>query len=263
MTMDASVTMRFARAARSYQAGVALHEAVADALLARLPWPDARDVGRILDLGCGTGVLTERMRRAYPQAHVTAIDAAASMVCGTAERMGADPAFAAVTADVREYRSAQPFDVLASSSALHWMTPLQETAAHLAGMVRPGGHLRVALMIRGTLGELHGLRRRLFADLPPASQLPEADEVTGAFSAARWRLVAVAEHAFRWRYESVETFLGMLHAQGLTGGSVSHGRRLLTRGELRRLTEAYGRDHADPAGGVQATYRVLFMAATR
>lgn len=261
--MDASVARRFARAAHSYARGAALHEEVADALLARLAWPDAGATRRILDIGCGTGILTVRLRQAYPGAHITAVDAAESMTHAVARRMGPDGAFTALACDLRVFEPAERFDLLASSSALHWMTPLHATASHLAGLVPSGGHLRAALMVRGTLAELHDLRRRSLPDLPPAQQLPEAGEVAEAFAAAGWRLATVTEQSFVPRYASPVALLRTLHAQGLTGGSVSHGRRLLTRGELARLTEAYGREYGDAAGGVPATYRVLFMAAER
>ena len=261
--MSRSVTQQFGRAARTYAQGVALHEAVADALLACVPWPGRAEVGRALDLGCGTGVLTERLRRAYPEACITAVDAAAGMTEATAARMRGDRALVCVTADARTFRPEQPVDLMASSSALHWMTPLPGTAAHLAASTRAGGALRAALMVRGTLGELHDLRRRLMPHSVPEAELPTVRAVTDAFRAAGWHLVSVVETTFHPRYASAAEFLRVLHAQGLTGGAVSHGRRLLTRGELRRLEAAYTSAFGDASGAVTATYRVLFMAGTR
>ncbi len=261
--MDASISMRFSRSADTYRQGDSLHESVAAALMSGLPWPSSDDTRTILEAGCGTGVLTARLRRQYPAARITALDVADGMARCVAARMRDDPAFSAVTADVRAFSAPQPFDLVASSSALHWMTPLSDTAARLARLGRAGGHLRVALMIDGTLGELHEARRRLLPAVTPADRLPLAAEVEAAFKGSGWRLERVFEQAFRTSHPSAGAFLRLIHAQGLTGGGVSHGRRLLTRGELARLTEAYGQTYRDPAGGVYATYSVLFVAATR
>lgn len=262
MTTDSSVVTRFSRSAGTYNQGVALHEAVGDELLERLLWPTPASVGSILEVGCGTGVLTIRLRRAYPKARIMAIDAAEGMVHGVKERMVGDAAFAATQADARSYR-AEPFDLAASSSALHWMTPLDETAACLRRLVRPGGSLRVALMVDGTLGELHETRQRLFPSVAPSTRLPRTAEVMSALRGAGWQIEATHEQAFPHAYASAAEFLRIIHAQGLTGGGVSHGRRLLTRGELAKLTQAYGQSYREPDGGVRATYRVLFVAAAR
>ncbi len=260
MSGNASVVSRFSRSARSYAEGASLQEAVGDALLTGLPWPTPRAVESILDVGCGTGVLTERLRRAYPGAQITAIDAAEGMVRGVTERMAGDRAFHAAQADARAY-DAGPFDLAASSSALHWMTPLEETFTCLRRLLKPGGALRAALMLEGTLGELHAVRRSLFPSVLPASRLPQEDEVASALRGAGWRIEGTHEQTFQPRYASAVEFLRIIHAQGLTGGGVSHGRRLLTRGELARLTEAYGAAYREPGGGVWASYRVLFVAA--
>ena len=261
--MDDSVALRFSRSALTYAQGVTLHETVADALLAGLAWPAADEAGAILEAGCGTGVLTERLRRAYPAACLTAIDAAPGMVRQTRARLQGDPALAAVTADMRAFAAAKPFDLIASSSALHWMTPLKDTMASLARCVRPGGRLCAALMVEGTLGELHVTRRHLFPDVAPAARLADSREVRAAIAAAGWELEQSFERSFFPCYASAAEFFRVIHAQGLTGGSISHGRRLLTRGELARLTAAYGRAYRDAAGGVYATYRVLFFSARR
>ncbi len=261
--MNSSVAMRFSRSALTYSQGASLHETVADALLAAVSWPPADETRTILEAGCGTGVLTERLRRVYPGAWLTAFDAAPAMVRQTAARLDGDTGVVAVTADARTFVPPAPFDLVASSSALHWMTPLNDTMTSLARCVRPGGRLCVAMMIEGTLGELHVTRRHLFPEVVPATRLADAREVKAAVKAGGWNLEQSSERSFFPCYSSAEEFFRVIHAQGLTGGGVSHGRRLLTRGELARLTAAYGRAYRDAAGGVYATYRVLFLSARR
>ena len=118
-------------------------------------------------------------------------------------------------------------------------------------------------MLEGTLGELHVTRRHLFPTVAPSARLADTREVRTAVAAAGWQLEQSFERSFFPCYASAEEFFRVIHAQGLTGGTISHGRRLLTRGELARLTAAYGRAYRDASGGVYATYRVLFMSARR
>lgn len=260
MNGEASVRLRFSRAAATYAGGAFLHESVASALMECLPWPEPAVVMSIFEGGCGTGVLTARLRKEFPAARITAIDAAEGMARLTASRMKADPAVAIACGDVRTFVSAEPYDLAASSSALHWMAPPAAAFERMAQLVRPGGWLRVALMVEGTLGELHATRRRLFPDLAPVTRLASANVVAAACAEGGWRISRRVERDFRFQYRSADEFLRTLHAQGVTGGGVSHGRRLLTRGELAQLRDAYGREWGDGAGGVIATYSVLFLA---
>ena len=87
---------------------------------------------RVLDLGCGDGVLTERIAAAGTE--VVAVDAAPDMVAAARAR-GLD----ARVMPGHELSFDGEFDAVFSNAALHWMHP---PAAVLAGVFRalkPGG----------------------------------------------------------------------------------------------------------------------------
>src|SRR5881227_1071013 len=81
---------------------------------------------RILDLGCGDGVLTERIAAAG--AAVVAVDAAPDMIAA-AQARGLD----ARVMRGHELSFVGEFDAVFSNAALHWMHP---PAAVLAGVCR-------------------------------------------------------------------------------------------------------------------------------
>lgn len=88
---------------------------------------------RILDLGCGDGVLTEKI--AGSGAAVVGVDAAAEMV-DAAEKRGID----ARLMDGAGLRFDREFDAVFSNAALHWMK--KDPDAVIAGVARalkPGG----------------------------------------------------------------------------------------------------------------------------
>ena len=253
------VAQRFSRAARTYERGAGLHQHVAARLVELMPDPVQFGAGAILEVGCGTGILTERLRQRYTLASLCVMDVAEGMVAYVRERWGDDSRMEYVVADVRMYRDDRKFDLIASSSALHWAIPLEETLAGLRSRLKSGGVLCAALMVDGTLGELHALRRQIAPGKTPEGRLPTAGEVLSAFDAAGFEEVASETETIRARYHSADDFLCTIHAQGLTAGNVSRARLPLSRSELVRLREEYEAACSDGHGGVHATFEVLYV----
>jgi trans-aconitate methyltransferase len=89
---------------------------------------------RILDLGCGSGQLTQAI--AESGARVTGLDNSTSMI-DTARREYSDLSF--VLADAKEFSFDEPFDAVFSNAALHWVTPPEKVIECVARCLRPGG----------------------------------------------------------------------------------------------------------------------------
>jgi len=256
------VQRRFHASAATYGRHSDLQEQVADQLLPR--WPADLEPRRLLETGCGTGVCTTRLHTRFPRTHITALDLAPAMLEAARDRLG--PMRDSVTwveADVLEYRPNPPHDAICSNCALHWITPLEDGFAALDRQLAPGGTALLSLMLDGTLGELHHLRRSLIPGQVPPGRLPDWDRVLQAVSALPWSIREADTADFVQTYPDTRTFLSILHEQGLTGGTVSRAGRLLTRGELQALCRAYDESFPGPEGGVRATYRVGFLLAQK
>ena len=87
---------------------------------------------RILDLGCGDGVLTEKIVAAG--AEVVAVDAAPDMVAA-AQARGLD----ARVVPGQNLTFDREFDAVFSNAALHWMHPPEAVLAGVARALKPGG----------------------------------------------------------------------------------------------------------------------------
>ena len=258
--MIAGVARLFSRAAATYGGWTGLHERVASRLIGLAPEDDGT-IESILELGCGTGVLTGLALARYRAAHLTAVDVARGMVRRVRDEYGSGGRVTAVVGDAGTFASRDRFDLLLSSATLHWALPLEETLANLRRLIAGHGVFVASLMLEGTLGELHCLRRTFPADSIPAGRLPSRPDVERTLAAAGFRAAVIEEETLRIGYVSAREFLRSLHEQGVTGGPVSRGARPLNRSELRRLTESYDRECRDPAGGVYASYRVLYFRA--
>lgn len=104
---------------------------------------------RCLDLGCGTGAVSERLLARFPRARSIGVDFDPVLLRIGATGLGKlDGRMTWVDADLRapSWTTALPmrrFDAALSSTALHWLTGPQLTRFYrsLAGLLSPGGVL--------------------------------------------------------------------------------------------------------------------------
>src|SRR5207247_275267 len=78
LTRRERIARAFGRSAQSYDQHADLQRHVANALLAMLPVHERAD--NVLDLGCGTGYCSARLRQRFPAATITALDLALPML---------------------------------------------------------------------------------------------------------------------------------------------------------------------------------------
>ncbi len=112
-----------------------------DAVLRGLRQREAR---RILDIGCGTGLLAERIRSELPESQVVGCDFSRGMLSQAQEHERADAlvqgsALALPFADGR-------FDAIVSTEAFHWFPDQRQALAEFLRVLTPKGRLLVSLV---------------------------------------------------------------------------------------------------------------------
>jgi SAM-dependent methyltransferase len=95
---------------------------------------DPRPGERILDLGCGTGHLSQAI--AASGAQVVGIDNSPEMI--TAAR-AAYPDIEFHAMDARVFTFSEPFDAVFSNAVLHWISEAERVAQRIAAALKPGG----------------------------------------------------------------------------------------------------------------------------
>jgi ubiquinone/menaquinone biosynthesis C-methylase UbiE len=114
---------------------------VQDAVMRELRAAGSR---RVLDLGCGTGLLTRRLASDHPEVEVVGCDFSAGMLAQARRRT---PTLRVVRATA----SALPlrdgvFDAVVSTEAFHWFPDQPRALAECFRVLAPGGCLVVALV---------------------------------------------------------------------------------------------------------------------
>jgi SAM-dependent methyltransferase len=140
----------------------------------------------ILDVGCGDGTLTLKIKEAG--AEVVGIDNSLSMVAA-AKAKGLD----ARLMDAAQLKFGEAFDAAFSNATLHWVLDKERAARAIWFALKPGG--RFAGEFAGA-GNLRHLREALDAELlargyePPvesANWYPTPEEFAAVYAAAGWK----------------------------------------------------------------------------
>jgi len=255
-----AIASRFSASAATYDGAARVQFETAGKLvdfLGAIPAPC-----NILDVGCGTGILTRMLVERFPEARVQALDIADNLLEIARIRFSDNKRVKCVRADAMSFKSTRKFQLIASSSSFHWMTPLEQLFANMRLLLAKDGLMAFAVMTRDTLEELHNSRARAVPSKASASRLPVAAELLKILSASGFDVLRQCEETTRVSYPTVTDFLYSIHSVGVTGGPVSSSGALLTRDELGRLIDDYVRNYSDEIGGVFASYHVLYAVCT-
>ncbi|MEU6464092.1 class I SAM-dependent methyltransferase [Streptomyces sp. NPDC046976] len=164
-------------------------EAAADAVLDLIPDRPCR----LLDLACGTGIVTRRLAAARPATRVTGADLAAGMIHRAAARLPG----AVVRADSRRLPfPGATFDAVTSIWLLHLLTgpdDLDAVLAECARVLRPGG-VYVTTVDKAAAHDVGSDIEAALADRPIRPAADAADLVTEW--AARHGLALAGRSAF-------------------------------------------------------------------
>lgn len=122
--------------ASSYHGLATPHQAWGAAILDRL---ELRGDETILDLGCGTGRVTEQLlQRLGTGGRAIGIDGSARMVEEAARRLGGDPRASFEQQDLLALSVSPPADAAVSSATFHWIKDHDTLFARIRGALKPG-----------------------------------------------------------------------------------------------------------------------------
>jgi malonyl-CoA O-methyltransferase len=149
----ARILRAFGRA-RDYDVHAGIQRIVADRLADRIAALEIDLDCPALELGCGTGFLTARLRLDRPAMRLTASDITPAMVERTRARIGASDNLGFAVVDAENLpQGFGDYGLIASSLTFQWIGDLQKTLDELADRLAPGGWLAFSTLLAGTFRE--------------------------------------------------------------------------------------------------------------
>lgn len=259
------VARRFSRAAAGYDQHAVLQRKVARNLYGFLEkFPLAQS--RVLEVGCGTGLLSDLLLSASPPTRLDLMDIAPAMVEHCRHKYADNGGVHCMVGDGEFPHPDQgPYDLIVSSTCFQWFADPGAAMARYRLLLRPGGWLCFATLIAGTFHELHSA----FATAHAARGSKALQRHGQAMpTRADWErylqafsVSSLQEEELVYHYPDLISFLHSVRAVG-AGNALPGKRPPLSRGLLRALEHSYANQFAD-ARGLPVTYRILYAGATR
>lgn len=240
------VARAFARA-DGYDDNAPVQRRVARRLAARIAALNLPEQPRVLEIGCGTGFLTQALAEQGLRGVWQVTDLAPAMVTRCAARMadivpsGTDLHFAVLDG---EYDTPQgdPFDLICSSLAVQWFDDAPAALSRLATHLAPGGHMLVTTLGPDTFSTWRAAHK--------AEGLAAGTPLFASSTAfAPCSPVAITREAEHHDHADARQFLNAIKAIGAHRAAPGH--HPLTPAALRRVMARF------EAMGARAEYDVL------
>lgn len=231
--------------AHAYDEHAHIQAETADRLATRIAGLNIDTALPALEIGCGTGFLTERLLRDRPSLPLTVSDVAPAMVDRARQRLSDRPnvSFAVIDGEDPGTAPEGGWGLIASSLAFQWFEQPRQSITRLTEQLASGGYLAFTTLAAGSFVEWQSALSACGLD-NVLRRWPEENEIadfcpTGAEA-------SIESYTLVERHSSARDFLRSLKAIGAE--TPWNGR--VSAGDLRRAMRAFER------AGSAISYRI-------
>ncbi len=244
------VRLRFARSLDSYDQAAEIQASMAATLMKTLLGMAGTDFPRVLEAGCGTGILTTLLEQSLHYQELLLVDLVPE--CETFHQNRPRSRFLA--GDMECLPLPQGLDLCVSNAVFQWFAQPALFLRHLAQALRPGGMLAFTTFGPQNLQEVAELTGHGLA-------YPSRKAWEMMLRQEGYEILRQEESLSLLRFPRPADVLRHLKATGVT--ATGQGAPPWTRGKLQAFQEEYARRFPEPGGQVRLTYHPLLFLAKR
>ena len=249
------VQSSFGNASHSYDAMAQLQRNIGEQLLKNPP----KLQGTVLDVGCGTGFLTQKLQQQGGYQQLIALDISPQMLTVSQKKL-VDKSIVYLCADAEALPLAnQSVDYLFSNVAIQWCRQLDKLFTGFREVLKDGGELYCSTFGTATLQELKQAWTSV-DDYQHVNEFYSAEQLQQALHQAGFNHIHCETQRYLSEYPDIMALMKQL--KGIGARNVSNGRnkQLTTKSQLQTLIKNYPQS---PKSTITATFEVIYLRAKR
>ncbi len=207
----------------------------------------------VLDLGCGTGLLTNALQAQYPDALVIGLDRAHGMLCEAGSKVAGLVSLVEGDMHALPFPSGM-FDLVFSNQVFHWSTDWKKLMREVNRVMHVGGCLMFSTLGPDTFLELKNQKNQTFSH---ANEFMDMHDLGDIMLNEHWVDPVVDMDKLTVHYESVLKLFRSLNRQGVRNMNPKRNPGLTGRGSFRAF-EASVEAHKTEKGQFPLTYEVVY-----
>lgn len=244
----------FSNASMTYDSVAQLQREVGRELLTK--FLSQKLTGNVIDIGCGTGFLTQALLPDCDNVNLIALDLALPMLRATREKLVDSVSY--VCADAENLPFAKnSIDTLLSNVALQWCQPIDKALNELRQILKPDGTLIFSTFGSQTLCELK-IAWASVDNFTHVNTFYNAQQLQTALQQAGFNNLEIKVEQYLPCYESVLDLMRELKHIGAHNVNSARSKHLTTKKTLQTLLKNYPRSNS---GEIIATFEVIFVKA--
>ncbi len=259
-----AVRRSFDAAAASYDENAVLQREIGDRLLERLDYIKQAP-SRILELGCGTGYVTQKLRTRYAESDIIALDIAPQMLQISQRKLPQTPLLARLFKHTPKTNmlcadaEALPLqneciDFAISNLTLQWCD-VERVSKEAHRVLRPNGLFMFTTFGPDTLRELRAAFRAV-DDTPHVNEFIDMHDIGDILSRAGFADPVMDQETITLTYTDLKPMLRELKGIGAHNVMPGRARGLMPKSHWQRLVDAYEKFRHE--GRLPATYEVVY-----
>jgi malonyl-CoA O-methyltransferase len=247
----------FGRRAGQYDRYALVQRRLAEQLVAGLELQPQK-LTHILEIGCGTGYLTGLLRRAFPEALITALDLAPAALQAARTRLAGAEGIKWLVADGEQVTPGR-FDLITASSVFQWFNQPGQACRRYWDHLNPGGLLAFTTLGPLTFRELAASFSQAGEILPeltlpviPARNFAPGQDWGDFLHQAGFVDINLQEELWLEGYPDFWAFLRAVRGMGATSTQPAFMSRRLLTAAMGHYENSFRRN-----GTIQVTYEVI------
>ena len=248
----AKVRSSFSHASNSYDSAADLQRAIAYELLKQQPKLN----GTVLDIGCGTGFLTQALQQYQPE-HLIALDLALPMLNTAKQKLGHSVTYVCADAEALPFKK-HSIDLIISNVALQWCHG--RVFQSLNRVLKPNGHLLFSTFAPQTLHQLKSAWQSV-DDYSHVNDFYSAEQLTDFLTQAGFKNIQITQSLYTRHYDSVLALMRELKHIGAHNVQQGRNKHITTKTAMQQMIKHYEQQFGQH-GQIPASYDVFIVSAS-